>query len=283
MSTKRIQFLFTLAFATACRSNPAAGPLSPPISRASTNKPTEPNRNNYFWQLGTPRGLHLYRSSTTTVIQQLGDQSNRRDTSEITAWINIAFGRDANRLVISGSVDSVIAKVASPIAQIPLAFTGSINQGSLSLDIPSQQSTCSTNTAPVTGDIRTLISTYPHELSSRIMWADSSRSITCSNNIQVTTEEIRTYTVKGQLETNGRPILALTRLEKRKISGSGAQQQHQVQFQGGGEGTTELYFDITTGLLSTADSKQVNNITVTASAQTLQFTQRSHQVLQLVH
>jgi hypothetical protein len=104
----------------------------------------------------------------------------------------------------------------------------------------------------------------------------------CSGNVRTTIKTIRHYTAQGVRQLSGQETLLINRSEMTQLAGDGAQGQHQVHLQGEGSGTAELFVNPSTGILVQMEASQQTRIAITASGQTHNFAQITHQLVNLM-
>lgn len=286
MSRYSIALATSVCISTACRSasSPVPEPISPPVISAPTT-PAD-TRTNAQWSIPIPTGTHTYNTINRTVIQKNGDQSGRRDTVEVSIWFTVNSNEQADSIVLRGTIDSTHSRPSLSPTPHPLPFIALIKSGQIRLSIqdPSNSSySCTNTTMGLLIDLLPVFVSRPSVLSTSSTWKDSSTTTTCSSGVALTSQRIRSYQVLAQQAQNGTQILELHRSETSTLSGSGAQNQHQIEITGENQGIAEISIDTTSGLVMNLIAKETASVSITSSGQKNFFIQQIYQTTRLLH
>jgi hypothetical protein len=198
--------------------------------------------------------------------------------------------------VVSGTVDKAELHTGSKIGtdssriQLPVSFEGSLDGHAVQLDLSgssnsreiSASSACTNPAMIVLGDIRTVLTTLPQEVTTGLRWTDTITTKTCSSTtISSMLHVSRSYKVLGDTTYSGLEALIIQRTDSTELNGGGAQDQHEVTLTGNGTGLTTIYVD-RRGVVLAVNSSQDLALVVTASGRSKRFSQHLEQTIKLL-
>jgi len=266
--------------------SPQAGvqPPSDRISRVPSGR----------WQFNFDSKTHTYLSTTQAAFRTL----DNTESDALTSIVHFTITTDRTRqpVVVSGTVDKAEVRTGSKIGidssriQLPVSFEGSLDGHAVELDLSgssdsrqaSASSPCTNPAMTVLGDIRTLLTTLPQEVTTGLRWTDTIGTKTCnSTSINSMLQVFRSYKVLGDTSYAGSEALIIQRTDSTELNGGGAQGQHEVTLTGSGTGLTTIYVD-RQGVLLAINSSQDLALTVTASGRSKHFGQHLEQTVKLL-
>ena len=148
--------------------------------------------------------------------------------------------------------------------------------GGVRVETP-QRDSCDAIRATVAADIHNLLAPMPSQLSRGAVWRDVITTSGCQAGIPTTAITKRTFTVSGEVDHAGRPLLLVQRVDSLDARGQGAYGQHRMTVEGSGVGTALYYLETATGEVSQLTTNQRVRITVTTSGRLHSFTQTTNQ------
>lgn len=291
-----IAFLLLATLTTAC----ASRKVSPSTDNAVTEEAIPSNqpithRATWIFTSITSRS-HQYRSITNTSFQH--DNLNGvpdRDTVTIITDFTIQLNQSHASIGITGDINKVETRPSSRTGSSSqtttssLGFSGAITDGNLTLKILPTESTSSTDyetcnipANAVLGDIRAVLTAIPPLLLLTSKWTDTVTTNTCTGSkIPSELSMVRSYSVVGETNQSGIPLLLIRRTETTHLAGAGSQGQHQVTVKGEGSGTADLYLDQVTGSILLVNTHQNLKLTVSTSGRNEHFNQIVNQEIRI--
>jgi hypothetical protein len=198
----------------------------------------------------------------------------RRDTSTETDTVSshaeITFTAAPAAGGVSGGVTAFLvggtgraAATPSGLA-IPFPFRAEYAARGLQLDFtaPRDASPCASASLAVAQSLRDLWFRPPDTLRVGTTWQDSSSYLVCRDGIPLRATVRRTFNVFGTVEENGRLLLAVSRLARVTIEGSGAQFGEPVDVSGAGSGRLVYNLDPANGQVVSADGNATLEFTL---------------------
>jgi hypothetical protein len=167
------------------------------------------------------------------------------------------------------------------IAELPIQLTGSLGMGGVRVENVASES-CDAVRATVAADIQNLLAPMPAQLSRGAVWRDVITTSGCQAGIPTRAVTKRIFTVAGEVDRSGQPMLLVQRVDSVDARGEGAYGQHRMTVEGSGVGTALYYLDTRSGEVSQLTTNQRIRITVTTSGRLHSFTQTTNQELILV-
>jgi hypothetical protein len=249
-----------------------------------------------LWEFSFDHKPHTYLSTTHATIQAVDSTESKLDT--LTSIIHFVIDTDRSHLsaVVSGIVDKVdittggTIGTASTRIEVPISFEGSLSQKNIELNLATSTSAqpitavpnCANPNMTVLGDIRTLLTILPQQITPGLKWIDTVSTITCNSaGISSALHTVRSYNVLGDTTYASLEALVIQRTDTTQLDGIGAQGQHELTLRGRGTGVTTIYIDKrgeTLGL----NSLQNLSLTVTASGHLRHFNQQVQQSIKLL-
>jgi hypothetical protein len=287
MST-RYGLLLMMLLVPACRSStsgtaPTLDPRVPPVVSSDISPEIS------AWTISPVSGDHRYTSTTKAILESTGLPTGFRDTVTSTVVFTIGISRNVIPPSYSARIESVSVQggartrdtVASPGLLLPFAFTGRLEPGRITLEVPKTRrdvpADCTTEVLAAVPVVQRSLVLVPIQLHKGMMWTDSAVAGVCSGPFQTLLSTIRTYVVRGQILIRGRTALLLEQQSRTTFTGEGTQQQHHVRVRGDGSGKALLTVDAQTGALIEAAADHTTALTVTSSGRNQQFTQVSRE------
>jgi hypothetical protein len=281
----RWKLLLSCIVSISC-SRPSAIPTPAPVPTFPSPEPlpSRPSNTTDAWHFDVDRLPHSYQSTTRNTVKPVDQSAGTDNTSQVSSWFTISINSLLRPVTLIGSVDSARITPAADQIHLPASFTGLLSSNELVIK-PSGQPAgqeCQSPLESLFGEIRSVISTIPSNITSGISWTDSIVTTACSGNIRTTIKTNRRYTAQGARQLDGQETLLINRSEKTQLTGDGAEGQHQVHLEGEGNGVAELFVNPTTGILVQMEGNQQTRITISTSGQTHSFTQTTHQIVNLM-
>ena len=291
MRKEWIRLVITVFLSTACASTqlPAPVPSEPPISTPVEKQGSEVQFQ--LWKFKFENETHSYSSITRTIIQSDQKLTANSDTLTTKADFSITINRQQIPPAFSGQLiqfefaagQKTSAK-QQPI-RLPLRFTGTITSGQLLLQptlIQPDSNLCENFETSYLNEIHTAIVSLPLRLQTGSTWTDTLSTTTCSGNkIPSIVQIIRAYRVQGNVQEANKSYLLIDRAEQIHLSGSGSQNQHQVQLTGEGSGLSTIFLNPETGTLHLVKTSQRLDITLLTSGRSYRFKQEVTQQIAL--
>lgn len=119
-----------------------------------------------------------------------------------------------------------------------------------------------------------LIPALPAHMTAGESWTDSTTTDGCRGSVPATSHVTRTYTVLSDTTFAGITALHVHRIDVINASGEGAEGQHRVLLSASGNGSAELFFDVSTGRFLGSEGVQNSVVDVNTSGRITRFLQR---------
>lgn len=233
------------------------------------------------WSFSPATGTRAYRVSRNASIEGVTDSAVRREAvSNLTHEI-LTLEQAGEEMSFRAVVDTFAVVTQGPIepAQIvplPIQLTGSLGMGGVRVESPPTDS-CDAIRATVATDIHNLLAPMPSQLTRGAVWRDVITTSGCQAGIPTTAVTRRIFTVAGEVNHSGRPLLLVQRVDSVDARGEGAYGQHRMKVEGSGAGTALYYLDTASGEVSQLTTNQRIRISVTTSGRLHSFTQTMNQ------
>lgn len=271
--------LVAVALVAACGRGPAPAPAPAPT-------PAAPAPAAFAY---APGELHALFESRATV-HVAGDTTTVTDTvvTRLHATLRLTPG-DAAR-TIAGTVDSVAvvtgrragATPAPPLAA-PIAFTGTVDGGTVRLAIPPAAATdCSSPAGAYLAIARDLLPSLPGRLTPGTDWSETAESTSCRGGVVLTTTATHRYVVLDTTVRDGSPATRIARTTSYSLTGTGSQAGLPVSVEGRGTGAGELLVDVPGGTLLTTTTHSTLELTFTGAGRVQRVIQDGVQSVTLV-
>ncbi len=288
MSQKRGWYVLSW-LAVACSGARGSRPATP--SQASTSvgpalPVTVPTAGS--WSFKHASGTVTYRISRSAAIEtRIPESGSRREISTNTTHESLSFELSDQATKFTAWVDSSTTTTQGLIGPVqptllPVEISGTLLDKNLTLqgDVSTQR--CNPISSMLVVDLHNLVIAFPEQLSSGVVWKDSTDVKGCQAGIPTTSHTIRSYLVSGQVSYDGRPVLLIVRTDTTQAHGEGGLQQHRVSINAAGTGTAVYYLDPAIGRIVRLTVDQNLNVTGMASAKQFQFKQDSKQDFRIV-
>ena len=278
MNTKNYPILLILWLA-ACSSprpsTPVALPPEPsiPVPRASPST---------SWTFNLLPGTASYRVARTGVIEST-DSATRREVSGSSSHESITLQQSGDTVGFNAVVDtfSITSQgMGTPVQQgtaLPFQLSGFLTGDSIRIAEDSLDGQCNPVSATLITDLHYLLARFPDSLSTASTWRDSTIATVCRSSIPVRSRATHSYSVAGESQYEGVPILVVQRADTIHAEGEGAQQQHRLLFKADGVGKATYYLDTRAGRVVHLTVDQNLDLTVTASGKANHFRQSAKQ------
>jgi len=292
MRKEWIRLVITPFLSAACLSTrvPASIPSEPPVLTPA--KKQSPETEAQLWEFKFENQTHSYSSVTRTIIESDQKLPANSDTLTTNIDFSITVNRQQASPIFSGQLSrlELITGRRTSIKQqpikLPLHFTGAITSGQLLLKpaLPQPDSTsCDNPENSYLNELHTALISLPMRIQAGSTWTDTLSTITCSGSkIPSTVQIVRTYKVRGNITEASRPFLFIDRAEQIHLSGVGSQDQHQVQVNGEGSGSSAIFLNSDTGTLYRLATSQHLDITLLTSGRSYHFSQKVTQQVDLI-
>jgi hypothetical protein len=254
--------------------NPAPPPSAPPIRSGS-------------WVFAYAPGNVGYRISRNATVTNLSDSTNRHEVTSNLSHETIALEKPDTALLISATIDSFATTTQGLIGstrsvQLPLVQTGILGTTGLILNDTVGSTDCSPAGSVLKTDLNNLLVSFPSPLVSGATWRDSVSVRGCQGELPNTSHILRTFTVAGEMNFQGTPVILVERADSVSAEGEGAQQQHHVSFGARGTGSGRYLIDRASGRVINLTTQHELTFTVMASARTSVFAQVVQQDYRLI-
>lgn len=227
--------------------------------------------------------LHSYTSRALTTVE-LQEAAVVRDSFVVTLDFSIRVQRNGEFPRVTGTLDRLQREPggrtsqAGPAVALPLAFTGRVASGGLTLDsvagrVITTVTDCENPGLNQMSVVQRSVSIAPLLLRPGTSWTDSSTVKACSGTIPVELTAIRTYTVAGEAQEAAGAAIVIERSERIKAEGEGSQGQHRIGLQATGSGSARLLLEPGSGLLRQAEGESKTVIVIRSSGRQQQFVQ----------
>ncbi|GEM_PF-3499441 len=163
------------------------------------------------------------------------------------------------RRVVDSASESIAATIDSATGAVHFSEPGSSGPGapSTSPSRPGAGATSSTTcgSGPTIGQARELATDRPRSFALGTTWRDTLSDTTCLGGVPLVTQAVRDYTVESQTATDpvsGAPAILVSHRSRASMHGDGRRSGQLITLDGSGDGTTQQFFDRTTGIMLSA-------------------------------
>jgi hypothetical protein len=230
-------------------------------------------------------GHREYQITSVGVVSDSGDTTGHLDTVTAAATLRYDARWDGALLRVTGDVASRVVtaslglRIAAPpqTALVPFRATIDSATGMATID---PASTPSASSCPIGGpsvsQARDLATTYPRSLVPGASWRASLSDTSCLGGLPLMSSTSQRYTVASQGATDpvtGAAAILVTHRSMTTMTGGGPRGAQTITLSGTGSGTTEQYYDRTTGVLLSAHTTATLDLDVGVSGRI----QRLHQ------
>ncbi len=187
---------------------------------------------------------------------------------------SIPSATPAAAATLGGSVDSVMIDAGShasvgsgtPPLAAPIPLAGTVEGGSVRLDIPSAATTdCDSPVGAYLAMTSDLLPSLPPHLAPGDSWSDTVTSTSCRGGVVLTTVATHRYVVQDTAAVHDdRRVTRVARTTSYRLSGTGAQAGVPVRVAGDGTREGELLVDVSAGQLLTTTARSSLNLTFEA-------------------
>lgn len=284
-------FIFPLLTTLGCAgATSSPEPVTP--EAGVSNSPVIPLiRSAEAWTIRSDPGPHTYTSVSNIVLELPSGSVTSRDSIGITSRYTLSFDRTGESVPVTGQVDQFLiiagGRIGSmPQPEIPLLFSGSVTKHQVTINPVNQSQTAASTVCPNSwstafSGVRRNIFLVPLQVSSGMIWVDSTSSMTCHGSTPVSLKNIYTYKVIGEVDHQRGQALLVERTGVSSFSGQGSDGQHTVTVDGQGTSSGRFYLDRITGTVLTADDEQKTRVTIVTSGRSQIFAQTVNEQIAL--
>ena len=290
MQKSFLRMTIATVLSAACASTrfPAPGP-SEPRTTTTENQTGELATRSWHFKFGNE--TYSYTSVTQTTIQLINNPPSSVDTFTTSSHFSITVDHQQTPSMISGELTQMEVLPGQRVHhQLPIAsafgFAGSVTSGQVLLHlvpITADTALCNNPAASYLSELHAGIVSLPAQIQTGSSWSDTLSAITCSaNRLLLTVQTIRSYQVQGMVQEANLQFLLIKRTEQVRLSGTGSQEQHQMEVRGEGSGSANLFLNPKTGTLRAARIRQSLDLTLLTSSKSYQFRQGTIQKIDFV-
>jgi hypothetical protein len=271
-----------------CTSVSARPSSTPPEPTAVPSSPMTATARSGSWDFSYASGVLSYQVSRNATITGRIDSTDKREVSGNLVHETITLEGTDSLIRITAVIDSFATTTQGLIGavqpvQLPVRTTGTMQPTGVSLSDTVSGSECSVVASVLKTDLNNLLIHFPPQLVSGSTWTDSVNVSGCQGGLPGASRIVRAFTVRGQMEVQGMPVVVVERVDTVSAHGEGAEQQHQVSFDATGTGGGKYFVDTTRGRVVRLTTEQRVVFSVIASGRTSSFTQVVQQDYRLVH
>lgn len=257
----------------ACARPPASGAPAPATPAVVTS-----------WRFALAPGEYSYHVANDAAILLAMDSLAQRDSVTTSARVTYRLAATGGgSLSLAGTVDSFTVvsggRVQPPAALVaPVAFSGTIDASRHHVALANTLSgDCTSASTPLLAVARDLLVAPPASFAVGTTWHDTVTTMGCRGAIPVSTRSVQRYEVLGAEMFAGVSAVRISRASTVSMSGSASPRGQPVSITGAGAGTSSLYFDPARGRFLGATGESTTKLTLAASGQSREFTQRVRQ------
>ena len=205
-------------------------------------------------------GHLVYDLTSVGVVSSPGDTTARADTTTTATRLTYNAKWSGSDLRLSGDVATQVSGT-SPVSQ-PTTFDATVDSATGMIifghGIDSSRTTGSTCPAggPAVDKAREFATERPRSLASGATWQDTLTARSCLlSDVPLVTRAVRVYTVSAEPiadPVSGTESVMVSQTMQETMIGGGPHLGRQITLNGKGDGTTEQYYDRTTGVVLSA-------------------------------
>lgn len=236
------------------------------------------------WRFALAPGEYAYHVANDAAILLATDTLAQRDSVTTSARVTYRLAAaGGGSLSLAGTVDSFTVvsggRVQPPAAlDAPVAFSGTIDASRHHVELAhALTGDCSSASTPLLAVARDLLVAPPAAFAVGTVWHDTVTTMGCRGTIPVTTRSVQRYEVQGAEAFAGVNAVRIARASTVSMSGSASPRGQPVSIVGAGAGASNLYFDPARGRFLGATGESTTKLTLSASGQSREFTQRVRQ------
>jgi hypothetical protein len=231
-----------------------------------------------IWSFSYAPGIASYEIRHTATINNLTDSLARQEIVTSLAHEVLTVERVGDTIQLTIAVDSFAISSqpvlgATPSAVLPAHLVGTLTSEGVQLASDTLAGKCDPVASAMRSDLHSLVTSFPPQMSEGMTWTDSVKAEGCQGMIPTIADISRVYRVTGETIFNGTPAIVIERRDSIRAHGEGAQQQHRLIIDAGGNGTALEYLGISDGRVIAITGSQELNITIAMSGQTHRFRQ----------
>jgi hypothetical protein len=240
-------------------------PASAPVSGARTGGP---------WSSRPSTRRQGFVVDQRAVITVRLAASTRTDT--VSSHAGVTFSTSPSGSVLTGVVETflvqAVGNAAAEPSGLPTPFPFRAEypaQGpQLNFTAPADAVPCSSAALVVAQSLRDLWFRLPDTLRLGTAWEDSSSYVNCRDGVPLRVTVRRVFRVSGTEEHEGRLLLAISRVSRATIEGTGAQFGEPVTVSGAGSGQLTYELDPTSGEISFANGNSTLDLSLRSRLRT---------------
>ena len=236
---------------SACRSGPVPNQVL--TKPAPVSAPAISARTGGVWVYQSPTQRQAFVVDQRAVIVIHADTVTHMDT--VASHAELSFSMVPSTRGINGSVNAFTVEgggrpAATPpglAVPFPVRADYAVRSGQIDFIAPHDDAPCTSVALAAAQALRDLWFRAPDTLRVGSSWEDSSAYVVCRDGIPLRTTTHRTFKISGASEHNGRVLLAISRLTRSTIDGTGAQFGETITVSGTGNGELAYDFDPVSG------------------------------------
>ena len=214
--------------------------------------------------------LH-YQVSRSGSIESQGDSVVRREISTNSTHEVVSLVVAGDTLRFTAAVDSFSTasqRLIGPVqpVSLPVQVSGVVDSLGLNMDSTATDEQCNPVQSSLESDVRSLLISFPPQLSPGSSWRDSTVTATCLGSVSAKAIIIRRFVVVGVASYADEPVISIQRTDSISAVGTGRQHQHQLNIEISGTGNATYY--VSTGrnrLVHLATSEDLSFVVKSAS------------------
>jgi hypothetical protein len=272
-----------LLFIVACAGRTVAHPPeSPPTSVVPTAGPVSSTART--WSFSYQPGMSSYAVKRTATVEDQSDPLSAHEiaTNVVHEVLTLErIGDTIQALVVADTFAITTQGLLGPSQPVllPIPVTGALTRDGLAVAADSAAAACNPAKSAVESDLHNLVAWFPEQITAGMVWRDSVELKGCQGMIPTTANIERLYTVIGETNYAGIPVVAIERRDSIHAHGEGAQQQHRLTIDVNGSGTALEYLSTSSGRVVSVTTNQELNLVIGTSAQARRFKQTLKQEL----
>ena len=257
----------------ACGRPPASGAPAPAMPATASS-----------WRFALAPGEYIYHVANDAAILLATDTLAQRDSVTTSARVTYRLApAGGGSLSLAGTVDSFtvvsggrVQPANAPTA--PVAFSGTIDPSRHHVELANALTgDCTSAATPLLAVARDLLVAPPPSFAVGTVWHDTVTTMGCRGTIPVSTRSVQRYEVQGADTFAGVSAVRIARASTVSLSGSASPRGQPVSIAGSGAAASALYFDPARGRFLGATGESTTKLTLSASGQSREFTQRVRQ------
>jgi hypothetical protein len=263
-------------------------PVTPPTT-PSLPQPVEP-RDVESWTFSYRPDTLRYQVIRSAAVESQGDSASHREISSNSTHEVLNLSVMADTVRYTATVDSFSTTtqgLMGPVqpVMLPVQISGVVDSAMLQSDsanTSSTSSTCDPVQSSLVSDVRGLLIRVPMQLTPGLSWRDSTVRTACYATIPMKALVIRSFSVVGAAEYDGRRTVLIQRTDSVSAHGEGRQQQHQLIVDVSGTGTAAYHLSPERSSVLHLTTNQDLDFVIRASGRTSRFRETAKEEFSLL-